>query len=196
MTLSQSRAGLPATLLTLAAIAVAPPSSSATGLLEQEASQNLTLAGDPDSARVIATVSSIPLAVDLGEYRLAEAAFAPSILIDYTSLWGGEAQTMTPAALMEAWRALVPGFDATYHELRDVRAVVAGDKATATAFVDGRHWVDGRLWRPIGTYEWKLQEVNDRWQVTAMTFVMTQEIGDRGLVAVARERARLKVGVR
>jgi hypothetical protein len=186
MTLSQSRAGLPATLLTLAAIAVAPPSSSATGLLEQEASQNLTLAGDPDSARVIATVSSIPLAVDLGEYRLAEAAFAPSILIDYTSLWGGEAQTMTPAALMEAWRALVPGFDATHHELRDVRAVVAGDKATATAFVDGRHWVD----------EWKLKEVNDRWQVTAMTFVMTQEIGDRGLVAVARERARLKVGVR
>ena len=47
-------------------------------------------AGDPDSAKVIAVVASIPLAVDLGRFDLAEAAFAPEIVIDYSSLWGGE----------------------------------------------------------------------------------------------------------
>ncbi|MGO9422908.1 hypothetical protein [Roseiarcus sp.] len=55
-------------------------------------------AGDPECAKVIAVVSSIPLAVDLGCYELAEAAFAPEIVIDYTSLWGGEPQRTTPAA--------------------------------------------------------------------------------------------------
>jgi hypothetical protein len=183
-------------LLALAIAAVTAPASAVAGPLEQSMSQTITPAGDPESARVISVVSSIPLAVDLARYDLAEAAFAPSILIDYTSLWGGEPQRMTPATLMQAWRALVPGFDATRHELRDVQAFIAGDAATATAFVDGRHWLEGALWRPIGTYEWKLQKVNGRWQVTAMTFAMTQEIGDRGLVAIASERARSKVGER
>lgn len=85
-------------------------------------------AGDPESAKVIAVVSSIPLAVDLARYDLAEAAFAPEIVIDYTSLWGGEPQRMTPGALMDAWRGLVPGFDATRHELKDIEANVEGDR--------------------------------------------------------------------
>ena len=147
-------------------------------------------AGDPESARVIALVSSIPLAVDLARYDLAEAAFAPEVVIDYTSLWGGEPQRTTPGALMNAWRGLVPGFDATRHELKDVEAQVDGDRATATAFVDGRHWIGGALWRPIGTYRWRLNRIDGRWMVTAMTFAMTHEVGDRGLVAIADERAK------
>ncbi len=147
-------------------------------------------AGDPDSAKVIAVVASIPLAVDLGRYDLAEAAFAPEIVIDYSSLWGGEPQRTTPAALMDAWRGLVPGFDATRHELLDVEARIDGDAAEATARVDGRHWIGDALWRPIGLYRWALERLDGRWKVTAMTFTLTREIGDRGLVAVAADRAR------
>jgi hypothetical protein len=106
-------------------------------------------AGYAETARIIATVSSIPLAVDLGRYDRAEAAFAPEIVIDYTSLWGGEPQRTTPARLMDAWRGLAPGFEATRHELRDVEARVDGNVAEATALVDGRHWLGDRLWRPI-----------------------------------------------
>lgn len=149
-------------------------------------------AGDPDSARVISLVSSIPLAVDLARYDLAEAAFAPEIVIDYTSLWGGVAQRQTPAQLMDAWRGLVPGFDATRHELTQLDAKVDGMSAVATAHVDGRHWIDGRLWRPIGTYRWTLERQGGGWKVTTMTFTMTEEIGDRGLVALAAERAKSK----
>ncbi len=150
----------------------------------------VTPAGDPESAKVIAVVSSIPLAVDLGRYDLAEAAFAPEIVIDYTSLWGGEPQRTTPGALMDAWRGLVPGFDATRHELSDVAARVDGDVAEATALVDGRHWIGDALWRPIGVYRWTLKKLAGRWRVTTMTFATTQEIGDRGVVAVAAERAK------
>ncbi|RBP14121.1 SnoaL-like protein [Roseiarcus fermentans] len=146
-------------------------------------------AGDLESAKILAIVASIPLAVDLGRYDLAQAAFAPEIVIDYTSLWGGEPQRTTPAALMEAWRGLVPGFDATRHELFDLEARIDGDTATATAGVDGRHWIGDALWRPIGTYHWTLARRDGRWEVTAMTFALTREIGDRALVAIAAERA-------
>jgi hypothetical protein len=149
-------------------------------------------AGDPDVSRVIQLVSSIPLAVDLANYDLAEAAFAPSITVDYTSLWGGAPQTMTPGELMTGWRGIVPGFDATFHELSDVRATISGSKAIATANVDGRHWIEGRLWRPVGTYHWDLEQIDGRWRVTRMVFAMTQEIGDRALAAEAMERAKAK----
>ena len=147
-------------------------------------------AGDPEGAKVIAVVASIPLAVDLGRYDLAEDAFASEIVIDYTSLWGGEPQRTTPAALIEAWRGLVPGFDATRHELSDIEVQVDADAAEATARVDGRHWIGEALWRPIGVYRWTLSKLDGKWKVTAMTFVMTEEIGDRGLVAVAQKRAK------
>lgn len=152
--------------------------------------QTLAPAGDPQAARVIATVQSIPLAVDLAAYDLAERAFAPSVVIDYTSLWGGEPQTMTPAALMAAWRGIVPGFDATWHELGPVQAEIAGERATARAAVDGRHWIGERLWRPIGEYLWELERRDGRWQVTRMTFRMTQEIGERSLAEEAMRRAK------
>lgn len=147
------------------------------------------LAADADLAGVKTTVAAIPMAVDLGAYALAETLFAPEVTIDYTSLWGGDANTMTPPELMAAWRGIVPGFDATWHELGPVTAAIDGDIATATAFVDGRHWIGTELWRPIGTYDWTLTRAGDAWQVTSMTFTLTGEIGDRALAAQAMDRA-------
>lgn len=154
------------------------------------AASPLPAAGDPDTARIVTLVSSIPLAVDRAAYALAEAAFAPEVVIDYTSLWGGEPATMTPAQLMDAWRGIVPGFDATWHELGNVSVTITGDTATATAFVDGRHWIGDALWRPMGTYHWDVAQIEGEWRVTRMEFDMTNEIGDRALAAEAMDRAR------
>ena len=133
----------------------------------------LSPAGDIETSRVISVVSSIPLAVDLATYDLVEQAFAPSVLIDDTSIWGGKPATMTPAELMTRWRGIVPGFDATWHELTNVEATVTGETATASAFVDGRHWIGDQLWRPAGTYEWDLARIDGDWKVTRMAFLMT-----------------------
>jgi hypothetical protein len=146
-------------------------------------------AGAPATAQIRALVSSIPLAVDRAAYDLAEAAFAPEVIIDYTSLWGGEPATMTPAAVMDAWRGIVPGFDATWHELGPVTVEINGDTAKASAFVDGRHWIDDQLWRPVGDYHWDLTRIDGDWRVTRMEFAMTEEIGDRSLTQEAMNRA-------
>ena len=157
--------------------------------LAAQATDTLPPAGDPSTAQIITLVSSIPLAVDRAAYDLAEAAFAPSITVDYTSLWGGEPATMTPAELMTAWRGIVPGFDATWHELGPVSVTRTGDTATATAEVDGRHWIGDEIWRPVGIYHWDVVQIDGDWRVTRMVFDMTAEIGDRALAARAMERA-------
>jgi hypothetical protein len=166
--------------------------AAATLSLSHANAKALAPAGDPETARVITLVSSIPMAVDLANYDLAEAAFAPSIVIDYTSLWGGQPNATTPKELMAGWRGIVPGFDATWHELSNVKAKVSGQSAEATAFVDGRHWIGKDLWRPVGNYVWKLSKIDGQWKVSHMTFAMTQEFGDRALAARAQERAKAK----
>lgn len=150
-----------------------------------------TALADPqiEEARITVVVSSIPMAVDLAAYDVAERAFADPVVIDYTTLWGGEPATMSPGALMDAWRGIVPGFDVTHHALSNVEVTVTGDTAVATADVDGSHWIDGEIWRPIGTYYWDLVKVSDDWKVTRMVFDMTEEIGSRELASVAMERA-------
>lgn len=148
--------------------------------------------GTADEARVISVISSIPLAVDLAAYDLAERAFAPQIIVDYTSLWGGAPQHMTPGELMTAWRGIVPGFDATRHEIADVKVKIDGNRAEASAFVDGRHFLGNRVWRPVGTYDWQLEKIDGAWKVTKMTFTLTQEIGNRALASEAMERAKKK----
>jgi hypothetical protein len=157
-----------------------------------QTSKPLPPVGEPEASKVISVVSSIPLAVDLATYDLAEKAFAPKVVIDYTSLWGGTPNTMTPAELMTAWRGIVPGFDATWHELSSVKASVSGSKATATAFVDGRHWLGGQLWRPVGNYNWDLEKLGGQWKVTRMQFAMIQEIGSRDVATKAMEVAKAK----
>ncbi|MEM1371682.1 MAG: nuclear transport factor 2 family protein [Pseudomonadota bacterium] len=168
-------------LLTLYLAITAPGHSAATDCTAP--------VGNADTARVITLVSSIPLAVDLAAYDLAEAAFAPKIVIDYTSLWGGEPSTMTPAELMAGWRGIVPGFDATWHELGMVSVEIDGDSAKASANVDARHWIEDQLWRPIGVYYWDLTRTSGGWRITRMVFDLTQEIGDRALARKAMERA-------
>ncbi|MEM9800473.1 MAG: nuclear transport factor 2 family protein [Planctomycetota bacterium] len=146
-------------------------------------------AGDPETASVINLVSSITTAVDLRRFDLAQDAFADEVRVDYTSLFGGEVQTTSAADLVGGWKALVPGFDVTRHELTNVVAHVEGGRATATADIDARHWLNGNLWRPIGTYRWELAKSGNGWRVTAMTLTVVREIGDRALVATAQERA-------
>ncbi|QJF50326.1 nuclear transport factor 2 family protein [Roseobacter ponti] len=147
-------------------------------------------AGHPEESRIITLVSSIPLAVDRAAYDLAEAAFVPQVVIKYTSLRDGAPATMKPAALMEAWGGIIPGFDATWYELGDVTVTIDGDTATASAFVDSRHWIGDRLWRPVGTYIRDLTMIGSGWRVTRMEFDMTGETGDRAPAAEAMERAR------
>lgn len=169
---------------------VARATQAAAGHFAKTLTRDLGPVGNAEEARIISVVASIPLAVDLAAYDVAARAFAPEIVVDYTSLWGGEAQRLTPAQLMTAWRGIVPGFDATRHEIADVRVVVEGDGARASAFVDGRHFLDGQVWRPVGLYDWRLARIDGHWKVTHMTFTVTQEIGERALAEKAMERAK------
>ena len=55
-------------------------------LASRVAAADLPPAGTPQEAEIRTLVGSITVAVDRGDFDLAQAAFAPEVEIDYTSL--------------------------------------------------------------------------------------------------------------
>jgi hypothetical protein len=145
---------------------------------------------DPrEAARVRQTILAISTNSDLGAFDAVAPLFAETVVVDYTSLWGGEPQDFTPDALMGAWKGVLPGFDATWHEIGDLTISVQGETAVVASTIDARHWIGARTWRLIGRYTFELRKVDRRWRVTRMTLVVTEERGDRVLATEARVRA-------
>ena len=76
-------------------------------------------------------------AVDDLDWETVRSSFTTEVEIDYTSLWGGEPETLTADQLIDRWRQLLPGFDATQHLIGPV-AVTEADELTASCTINVR----------------------------------------------------------
>src|SRR5262245_33333601 len=100
-------------------------------------------------------------AIDRLDWDAVRAAFAATVAVDYTALFGGSAETLAAEVLLERWRGLLPGFEATQHLIGPV--IVDGDGATATADtpVRGYHHVAGAeggpVWMAAGRYRFAME---------------------------------------
>lgn len=139
-------------------------------------------------ADVVATMLH---AVDDLDWKAVRSSFATEVGIDYTSLWGGEPETLTADELIDRWRQLLPGFDTTQHLIGPVVVTEVDERtASCTTNVRGYHRIGGATWMAAGRYIMRLVRADGvGWQIAAMTLRCYYEDGDRGLVDVAIERA-------
>lgn len=102
---------------------------------------------------------------------LAEV-FAESVRIDYTSLFGGAAQDVARADLLNGWRSDLAGVDSAQHIVIAPLAEISGDRATASAnimIVAKRSDSFGAsTWSCGGRYELTLER-GQRWAITTFT---------------------------
>lgn len=141
-----------------------------------------------DQAKARAPVAAMTALVDLQDWERLERCFSERLTIDYSSLWGGEAEEMSRDALFQQWKALIPGFDATRHELGPISVDVDGDRAEAEALVSGTHLLGGSAWIVEGRYRCCLAREGEAWRITALTYVNESETGDRALTERAKGR--------
>jgi hypothetical protein len=130
-------------------------------------------------------------AVDDLDWETVRSCFTTEVEIDYTSLWGGEPETLTADELIDRWQQLLPGFDATQHLIGPV-AVTEVDELTAscTTNVRGYHRVGDATWMVAGRYDMRLERVDGSdWRIAALRLRHYYDDGDRGLVEVATKRA-------
>ncbi|SEE44528.1 nuclear transport factor 2 family protein [Jiangella alba] len=138
------------------------------------------------------SVTSLLHAIDTLDWDRVLSVLADEVRLDYTSLWGGSAETVPGPEVVARWRALLPGFDATQHLTGPVLA--DGDRRTTT--VRGyHHLVDGErrsTWMVAGWYD--IRVAGGR--VAAITLHATYEEGDRALTEAATARCAAGAGGR
>jgi SnoaL-like domain len=132
-------------------------------------------------------------ALDSLDWSTVRAAFAPRVAVDYTSLFGGSAETLASDSLLERWRGLLPGFDATQHLIGPV--IVTGNGGgvtTAEAQVRGYHHVSGAeggaVWMAAGRYRFAMERRDGEWKIAGITFQLAYQEGNLGMPAIAQAR--------
>jgi hypothetical protein len=129
-------------------------------------------------------------ATDALDWVTVRNAFAAEVLVDYTSLSGGEPETLPAGDLVARWQGLLPGFDATQHLTGPVLVTQdAGPGVRADTHVIGYH----RMQRAGGPETWAVHghytaRVVDG-KITELTLTVFFQDGQLDLPEVATERA-------
>ncbi|WP_342344093.1 nuclear transport factor 2 family protein [Vibrio owensii] len=77
-----------------------------------------------DEAKIRSNINSFSALADQGAFEYLGRLFAPVLTVDYTTLFGGEAQQVKRQDLMQQWAGFLPGFDATFHDLSNLNVSI------------------------------------------------------------------------
>jgi hypothetical protein len=131
-------------------------------------------------------------AIDRRAWDEVRSSFTDTVWLDYASLNGGEPDTIAANDMVDAWKGVLPGFDATHHHVTPVMTTPSAEgfrvilNGTATHRVASAH--GDSLWTIGGYYEADLVTEADVWKIARFTFVATWGSGNRDLVRLAQER--------
>jgi hypothetical protein len=136
------------------------------------------------------TLTRMLHAVDALDWPVVRASFADKIRIDYTELFGGQAEDITADELVARWQGIMPGFDATQHLTGPCLVTDEGDgTALLQTHVRGYHHIadadGGPVWGVHGHYVARLAGG----VITELTLLVFYQEGNTALPALAAQRA-------
>lgn len=111
--------------------------------------------------------------------------FTDEVLLDYTSLNGGE-PTLTPRKdVIARWRSNREGLAATQHLVSNQIVTLDGDAATASAMFQATHLLPnphgGPLWTLGGRYRYGLTRTSFGWRISALAMAIIWADGNRNI---------------
>ena len=86
-----------------------------------------------DREAVRETVTGVTHDIDQRRWHNLRARFADTVVVDYTSLFGGEVQTQNGGDLVDGWRRLLTPLTATQHLLSPICVVIHERAAEAAS---------------------------------------------------------------
>jgi hypothetical protein len=152
-----------------------------------------------DTVEIEAAAVVMLFAVDRLDWSALRSCFADEVKIDYTSLFGGEPEVIAADVLLDRWRSLLPGFDATQHLTGPVIvSSMTGDRAVAETHVRAHHYIhemDDGTWMVAGHYT--LQMIRGAaWLIGGIRLDVYKQEGNTNLPGIAVERVKRKLARR
>src|ERR1700744_2624864 len=89
---------------------------------------------------------------DERNWTKVQKAMAEKVLLDYTSMTGGQPTLLSREEITNAWANFLPGFDKTHHQLTNFQ-ITNKDELSIVTF-DGKadHFIDDKVWTVEGDY--------------------------------------------
>jgi hypothetical protein len=112
--------------------------------------------------------------------------FADDVALDFTSLWGGEAEEVTRTELVRRWREMGESLDATQHVITGVLSELDGERAVVITNLIATHRrstaTGGPLWVVGGVYRFGLRTVGDGWVIDELALRASWVEGNQAVV--------------
>lgn len=136
------------------------------------------------------TVTKFFVAVDEQDWEIVRNHFEDSVIFDYTSMQGGEAKKLSSGDIADSWKAFLPGFDNTHHQLGNYLVKVKENKAHLFCYVTAKHFLknesDKNVWTVVGTYDIDLTKNDSDWFVSDLKFTLKYTSGNENLPEMAK----------
>lgn len=145
-----------------------------------------------DQEKIIQQITNLFAGTDARDWSRVQNTMHEKVLLDYSSLTGNPASTLTPNDITAAWSAFLPGFDRTHHRLGGFIINVSGNNATAHFDGNADHYIDDQVWTVLGSYDTKFKLVNNQWRIIEFRFNFTKQSGNTELPKLASERMKGK----
>ncbi|MDN5217278.1 nuclear transport factor 2 family protein [Fulvivirgaceae bacterium BMA12] len=141
-------------------------------------------------------VTKLFISTDQRNWSEVEKCFAEEVVLDYSSMTGNPAGTLTPSEIVSAWKGILPGFEHTHHQVGNFVTSQNGDKAQVFCYGTATHFLEdeaGNVWTVVGSYDFELAQTSkDAWQVSRMKFNFKYQNGNTSLHEKAIQRVNNK----
>lgn len=139
------------------------------------------------------TVSALFVASDNRDWNKVETIFAEQVELDYSSMNGNPAVTLTPKQITDAWRTILPGFTSTHHQVGNFITSENENSAAVFCYGTATHYLDdeeGNIWTVVGSYNFELKKENGVYRVSKMKFNYKYQDGNLELPKKAMENVK------
>lgn len=147
-----------------------------------------------DKNQIVETVNQLFIAVDDRNWEQVGKIFNDTVLLDYSSMSGGNPVQLTSAQIIDSWKGILPGFDKTHHQTGNF--IVNIDSGTINVFCYGTatHYLknesNNNVWTVVGSYNFELIEKSNNYVVTKMKFNLKYIEGNLDLPKLASEKIK------
>lgn len=141
---------------------------------------------------IIETVNRLFVAVDSREWNTVKSIFSETVILDYSSMSGGEPAELSADTIIQAWKALLPGFDQTHHQLGNYLININPTTAEVFCYGTATHYLSNEsknnLWTVVGTYDLILKKAENDWKICQMKFNLRYIDGNNDLPVMAKNK--------
>lgn len=141
---------------------------------------------------IIETVQDIFIGADERDWQRCLDAMDETVLLDYTSLAGGMPEQLPATTIISNWKAFMPKFKATHHQLGNFVVRESEGKAAVFCYGTATHYFpneNGRnVWTVVGTYNVELVRKGKKWKVNALKLNLKYTDGNNDLPQLVQQQ--------